>query len=164
MATLASLRADGLVLDWEVPLGPRQPRDRVLLLLPLLVPRLEAKLTEGSTWNIEENPAQQLDALTLSFVAGEELCFERQFNSMSYYKDGVWYLKTADVRLFGWFPQKDFFLAASVAIAEEAKRLNLYRPIADEVVRYRNQLALDEPKFIRGNDPHAVVSNFAYPP
>lgn len=164
MATLATLRADGLVLDWEVSLSHRQQKERVLLLLPALATALPEKLTQGSTWNIEETPAQQLDALTASFVAGEELRFEHQFNPMGYHRDGVWYLKTADIRLFGWFIHRDWFIASSIGIADETKRLRLYKPYADEVSRRRNQLPLDEPKFVTGDDPNAVVSNFSYPP
>ena len=165
MATLATLVSDGSLLRWEVNLSPRQQIERILLLVPPLHGRLDETLAQsGSTWNIEETPAQQLDALTAVFVAGEPLAFGWQFKSLVHHQNGVWYLKTADVRLFGWFPCRDCFIATSIAGADLAKRLHLYRPLGDEVVRIREALPLDEPKFVPGDDPNDVVSNFTYPP
>jgi hypothetical protein len=139
----------------------------MLLLLPPLAARLDQTLAlSGSTWNIDETPAQQLDALTVNFVSGEPLAFGHQFKVLFHHRpgaEGVWYLKTADIRLFGWFPHRDCFVATSIAIADQAKRLRMYRPLGDEVARLRDQLPLDPPKFIGGDDPHAVVSNFTYP-
>lgn len=166
MATLATLIARGSLLRWEVALSPRQQIERVLLLVPQLRGRLEEALAVGSTWNIEETPAQQLDALTAVFVSGEPLAFGWQFKSLLHVPnlEEVWYLKTADVRLFGWFPCRDYFIATSVGVAEQVKRLRLYRPFGQEVARIREALPLDEPKFMPGDDPNAVVSNFTYPP
>ena len=158
--------ADGLLLRWEVVLSPRQQIERVLLLVPRLHDRLDEALAVGSTWNIEETPAQQLDALTAVLVSGEPLAFGWQFKPLLYVPnlDGVWYLKTADVRLFGWFPCRDYFIATSVVVADLAKRLHLDRPFGEEVERVREALPLDEPKFVPGDDPNAVVSNFTYSP
>ena len=166
MATIATLIADGSLLRWEVALSPREQIDRMLLLIPRLHARLDEALAIGSTWKIEETPAQQLDALTAVFVTGESLAFGWQFKKLGRVPglDGVWYLKTADVRLFGWFPVKDCFIATSIAVADVAKRLHLYRPLGEEVVRFRETLALDQPKFVPGDNPNAVVSNFTYPP
>ncbi|HEY2527040.1 MAG TPA: hypothetical protein VGJ20_03665 [Xanthobacteraceae bacterium] len=165
MATLTTLITDGSLLRWEVILLPRQQIDRMLLLVPPLRDRLDAALAVGSTWNIEETPAQQLDSLTAVFVSGEPLAFGWQFKALGRvpHLDGVWYLKTADVRLFGWFPCRDGFIATSVGLTEQTKRLHLYRPFGEEVVRIREALPLDEPKYIPGDDPNAVVSNFTYP-
>jgi hypothetical protein len=164
MATLSKLIADGLILRWHIELPPHQQPERSLLLLPQLPARMDHALAEGSTWNIEESPAQQLDALTVVLVTGEPLVFGRQFKPLVHHQDGVWYLKTADVRLFGWFPHRDCFIAAAVGGADLIKRLRLYRPLAEEVGRLRTALPLDEPKFIGGNDPNAVISNFAFHP
>jgi hypothetical protein len=167
MATLATLIGDGSLLRWEVSLRRTQQIERVLLLLPRLAGHLNQTLADmGSSWNIEESPAQQLDAFTNVFVAGEPLTFRRQFRNLERVPsvDGVWYLKTADVRLFGWFLCRDWFVATSVGSAEIIKRSELYRPLGEEVARFREALPLDEPKFVPGDDPNAVVSNYTYPP
>lgn len=164
MATLAKLIADGLVLRWDVHLAPRQQPERSLLLLPVLPARMADALAAGSSWNIEESPTQQLDALTVIFVSGDPLVFGHQFKPLVHHQDGVWYFKTADVRLFGWFPHRDCFIAAACGGADLTKRLNLYRPFAQEVGRLRAALPLDEPKFVAGEDPNAVLSNYAFIP
>jgi len=166
MATLLELIKQGSVLRWEVDLNPRQQVERVLLLLPRLAQRLDEVLpTAGSTWKIDETPAQQLDALTESFVAGEPLVIGRQVKYLDWHKraQGVWYLKAADIRLFGWFPRRDHFLATSIGIAEQVKQIRLYHGFGTEVAYCRDQLSLEEPKYIPGDDPNAVVSNFNYP-
>jgi hypothetical protein len=166
MATLSELIENQLVLRWQVDLPSRQQSLRMLLLLPELKARLDATLAVGSSWNLEETPEQQLDALTSSFVAGEPLAFGWQFKYLAHYgptPEGIWYLKTADIRLFGWFHLRDCFIAGSAGIAGAAKRYHLYRGFGDEVMRFRDRLPLDEPKFVGGDDPHAVVSNFTHP-
>jgi hypothetical protein len=164
MATLFKLVSDGLILRWDVELTQRQQVERSLLLVPELPARMNPVLAGGSTWNIEESPAQQLDALTVAFVSGQPLVFGRQFKPLVHHKEGVWYFKTADLRLFGWFPHRDTFIAAAIGGTDLTKRLRLYRPFAEEVGRLRSNLPLDDPKFVKGDDPNAVVSNFAYPP
>ena len=47
--------------------------------------------------------------------------------------------------------------------ADTVKRLHLYRPYAEEAVRFREQLDLNNPQFVPGDDPHAVVSDFSFP-
>ena len=166
MATLAELIDQELVNRWNVSLSARQQPERTLFLLPGLASRLDGLLaTAGSTWNIEETPAQQLDALTASFVAGEPLVIGHQVKYLDYHKraHGVWYLKTANTRVFGWFPMRDHFIAASIGIAEETKSIDLYHGFGNEVAHLRDQLPLDDPKFVPGDDPNAVVSNFSYP-
>jgi len=163
MATIDTLLADGLVIRWHVELpGNKQP-DRLLFLLPGLAGRIDAALAGGSTWKIEETPAQQLDALTLDFVAGEPLTYRWQFSRLIHHHDGVWYLKTADVRLFGWFPFRDGFIAGAIGLTDLVKRSQLYFGFGSEIVRLRDNLPLDDPKFVGGTDPNAVVSNFTYP-
>lgn len=163
MATLAELLGDGRIHRWQVDLTSRQQPQRTICLLPILGERLGVDLAEGSTWNLDVTPEQQLDALTADFVAGEPLAFGLQFKSLRHHADGIWYLKTADVRLFGGFHAKDCFLAATCALAENVKRYKLYRPIGEEAARLIAALELDEPKTILGDDPNDVVSNFTYP-
>jgi hypothetical protein len=77
--------------------------------------------------------------------------------------DGVWELKTADVRIFGWFPGRDQYIAVRVDQAWRVKESNLYAGYKGEVVRYRDALPLAGDKFVKGVDPNDVVSNFSYP-
>lgn len=166
MATLVELITSGHIRPWEVALTRRQVRSRGLYLLPspLLISWLKDDLPAlASCWNIEETPMQQLDAFTKIFVAGETLTYTRHFNPLVHHGAGVWELKTADVRLFGWFPHRDCFVCGRADHAERVKQYDLYAGYAGEVVRDRDALPLNDPKFVPGDDPHAVVSAFDYP-
>jgi hypothetical protein len=112
----------------------------------------------------EQSPQQQVDARTAQFVAGEPLAFDTHFNVLRSHGQGVWELKTADVRIFGWFARKDCFIGVVMADATFVKTHDLYRGFIGEVVRFRNELNLDEPKFLRGEHPNDVVSNWTFTP
>src|SRR5262249_20663763 len=118
MATLAGLVAAGLGFSLDVKFHSWRPPERDLFFFPILAERMPEALAEGSTWKIDESPAQQLDALTHNFVNGVPLCIDRQLKHLTHLEGGIWYLKTADVRMFGWFPHRDFFVAATIATAE----------------------------------------------
>ncbi|MBI2720372.1 MAG: hypothetical protein HY245_02890 [Rhizobiales bacterium] len=114
-------------------------------------------------WNIELSPAEQLDVLLAIFASGQVLTYGWDFKPMMPVGDAVWALKTADVRIFGWFLRRDCFVGVVGDFAYRVKGRDLYRGYKGEVVRFRNSLDLDEPKFIGGDDPNVVVSNFDHP-
>jgi hypothetical protein len=166
MATLPKLVERGLVIEWETDLPQGKQPERCLF-LPPLAERLPALLAANpeSMWGVEDSPAQQLDALALAFVSGEPLVIEHQVKYLEYQKttQGVWYLKAPDIRLFGWIACADHFIAASIGIANQVKRLALYHGFGNEVAYLRDQLPLDNPKFAPGDDPHGLISNLTYP-
>jgi hypothetical protein len=116
-----------------------------------------------STWNVELTPQEQLAALVEIFCSGEPLTFEWQFRPLTHVQDGIWELKTADLRIFGWFPILDHFVGVAADTTDRIKHHKLYYGYAGETARFRNGLDLDPPKFIPGVDPNAVVSNYTYP-
>ena len=116
-----------------------------------------------STWKIEQPPVEQLDDLMEVFCSGSPLTYGWQFKCLTHVAEGVWELKTADVRLFGWFHKKDCFIAAVADTADRIKTHKLYEGYGRiEVINFRKALDLDDPKFIPGDNPHDVVSNFSY--
>lgn len=117
------------------------------------LPRLQA------TWQTELTCQEQVAELVQGFCAGDELDSSTQFHALRPYGQGVWELKTGDVRIFGWFAKKDHFVGVVAHDAYFVKRHDLYHGLVGEVVRYRDALDLDNPKFVPGDDPHAVVSN-----
>jgi len=122
------------------------------------LPKLE------STWNVELTPQEQLVGFVEEeFCPGEPLTFDEQFKPLRHVGDGIWELKTADLRMFGWFYEKDCFIGSAANLADLIKRLHLYIPYGEETARLRDALDLDVPKFVPGDDPHAVVSDFSFP-
>lgn len=102
------------------------------------------------------------------FCSGETLTFERAragpaFKPLVHLQDGIWELKQPDLRFFGWFYEKDCFIGGALDTAFNVKSGPLYRGYAAEVAYHRQQLDLNEPKFVPGDDPRDVVSSFNYP-
>jgi len=125
------------------------------------LPKLE------STWKIEQSPQEQLaEFLDEIYCPCEPLFIDwhvKPVSPLRHIEDGIWELKTADLRIFGWFFAKDCFIASAANLADTVKQLHLYNPYREEAVRFRDGLDLDNPKFVPGDNPHAVVSNLSYP-
>jgi hypothetical protein len=161
MATVIELdrRGDLFLLD---ALEPGERAFRWMYMSPALKTWLAEILpTLTSSWNVELSPLQQFVDLSETFASGVRLSFGEQFKPLTHITDGVWELKTSDLRMFGWFPKKDCFIGAVADDATKIKTHNLYRGYVNVTTRrFREALELDEPKFVHGDDPHAVVSNF----
>lgn len=139
--------------------------ERYIYLLPKAKEWFENVLPMAeSSWKIEESPVEQVYALVAIFCKGEPLAIGHRFKYLiSRNTEGIWELKTADVRMFGWFPQKDRFVVSACGFADHVKRHNLYQGFCVQAQRDRDLLALNPPKFIPGDDPDDVVSNWHTP-
>ncbi len=160
MATVLELVQAQKLVKVDVGLGPKEYEERRIFLLPETVVQVE-KLLESmeSEWDIESTPAEQLDELFYHYVHGGALDFPRQFNDLRHIRDGIWELKTPDLRLFGWFAEKDTFLCVNIVNANILKRGVPYSGYCEQTWFKRQQLELDEPKFIPGQVPNNVISN-----
>lgn len=163
MATLIELVAAGHLIKLDA-LDERQQEFRAIFMSPRLRDWMAGVLPVlESSWRIELTPEEQVVALTDVFAAGEPLAFGTQFSPLHPIRKGVWELKTADVRIFGWFVRRDQFVAVVADDATRIKQIGLYAGYVGEAVRFREQLDLDEPKFVHGDDPNDVVSDWTVP-
>ncbi|MDZ4308755.1 hypothetical protein [Allopontixanthobacter sp.] len=164
MATLLDLVQRGELQKLEACLSWREQEERRIYAFPTAVRWLTESLPGlASDWNLEITPSEQLDDFFVEFCSGHELMFERQIRPIRHIRHGVWELKTADTRLFGWFAARDCFICTNGGLTSDIKKSNLYDGHRDEAVRLRSALDLDEPKFVAGNNPNDVVSNFCFP-
>jgi len=160
MATILQLVEQGSLVKLDPALVASVQEMRVIYMSPDLKRRIEEAVPAmGSNWNIEVTPLEQLDALVALFAAGDQLVLPNDFRPIQHIKDGIWELKTADLRMFGWFYKKDCFVGHRIDQTQHIKDHKLYYGYATEVARFRDQLDLDEPKFVPGDDPNDVVSN-----
>lgn len=128
MATLLDLVMTGEVIKVDPVLGPRELELRRIYLLPKACKWLSEILPNtDSNWNIEETPSEQLDALLYEFCSGMQLQVGIRFKALVHLGDGIWELKTADLRLFGWFTQKDCFVVSDCDEAGRVKEIGLYQ-------------------------------------
>ena len=164
MATILELEKAGALFKYDAVLGRRQQEFRRLYASKRLMRWMQTDLmAAGSTWKIESTPAEQLDAILNVFVSGEVLTFSDNFRPLRPIGESVWEIKTADVRIFGWFPMLDCFVGVVADLAQRVKEIGLYAGYRGEVIRFRNKLDLDEPKFLPGELPDGIISNFDYP-
>lgn len=164
MATLLDLAGRDELHRLDPQLEPNEQEWRTIYVLPRVVPVFRDELPNWtSLWKVEQSPIQQMDALVETFCSGATLTFGHQFKPLNPLRDGVWELKTPDVRFFGWFYKRDCFIGGAINNAYNVKNHNLYAGYINEIVHYRQQLSLDDPKFVPGEDPNAVVSNYNFP-
>lgn len=152
MATILILEARGDLQRVEVELKPRDMPERSFYAYPRVTKWLDEKLPtlEPVLDQDRQSPIEQVDFLLYEFIRGGSIAHWKQAHIMTPKTNGVWELKTPDIRFFGWFACKDCFVAAEVASAAQVKDHNLYGGYQNLVVFRRSALDLDEPKFVVG--------------
>lgn len=160
MATLSKLVGAHL-FKLEPELRHGQQAQRLIYASAGLMRWIQEALPElEQAWTSELTPAEQLAAYVDDFCAGEELEIPTGFHCLRPEQKGVWSLKTPDLRIFGWFHTRDCFIGVKADTADRIKKHDLYLGYLGEVARFRDNIDLDEPKFIQGNNPYDVVSNY----
>lgn len=161
MATLAELSNSGEIVPISVGEDIRMSPRRLIYGSQKIIGWLENELPAMKT-RVSSilAPLEQVDALFEEFQFGKPLGHPRQFRQLRLRSQNpnVWELKTPDIRIFGWFPKKDIFVAICAEDATHIKDHDLYSGLIEEVVRFRGQLKLDEPKTLIG-DIDDVLSN-----
>ena len=105
MATLAELLASGAIVQIGVRLDRRQQPMRSLMGTPQFLDWLKSELPKLVTdRQLDETPSQQMLNLAHEFISGGPFPFDYRFKFWQPVASGVWYLKTPDLRIFGWFP------------------------------------------------------------
>lgn len=112
---------------------------------------------------LDLTPLDQFDAMSVDYCTGQELIVGPDFHALLPRQNGVWEFKSPDLRIFGWFPQRDHFIAVVGHLADRVKHHEGYGRFIRQVVAFRDALTLDDPKFLPGDDPNVVISNCRYP-
>lgn len=163
MATLSQLEGRDLHrYDPELPPGALEERSIYVTAqfradVDKWLPGLEP------AWTSEIKPIEQLAALLDDFCAGFELEHGTGFHILRPADGGVWELKSPDLRVFGWFYRRDCLIAHRMLPKDHITKHRLYGALRNDVAAFRDQLDLDAPKHIPGNDPHDVLSNYHFP-
>jgi hypothetical protein len=104
-------------------------------------------------------PWAQLEAKLRSYCDGIPLRYQDLHISKPQER-GVWEIKTVDVRVFGWFPDKDYLILHT---GEDAQSLHddlmLYKPFIDATTAYRDGLSPGLPGPIMSKELIDVVSD-----
>ena len=115
------------------------------------------KVSEG-----QASLASQLVAEVRGFCRGDGLAVTTDFHCLRPERDFVWQLKTADLRLFGWFVVPNWIVLHSIGDANDLHEdWDKYKPFVQEVVNFRSQLPPGLPGPVRGVKSSDVISNRA---
>ena len=166
MATIANLSGDGgPLIRLDAGLTPPNQEVRAIYMSARVKRWIEEELPAlEPKWVTELSPAEQLFIRVQDFCSGEAIAIGFHLKALRCHGNGIWEIKTDDIRLFGWFPHKDCFVAVH---ADQKSRLlhftSMVQSYINDTVKFRSELSLDEPNFVTGEDPYDVVSNYYCP-
>lgn len=162
MATLQQLEQQNALICIDVGLDPDEQIWRKLYATPEFTTWLDQDLPqlESASVGCELSPYEQVDAIFYDFVIGESLDDDRRFKKLHSTPDRfVFELKTIEVRIFGWFAQKDHFICAFGDLTDKIKDHNLYYGYINQTEFVRNHLELDPPKYVDSRIYDDVLSD-----
>jgi hypothetical protein len=150
MATTEQLIGDGVLTRLDIPLdGVDRPWRCILATKGFMVWLTESLPTLEGNWG-DLDPTQQLDAIFADFVAGEPLEFRKHIRVIQPWQNGVWEIRTTDLRVFGWFVAKNGFICSSAGLKHQIERHGLYPKHRKRAEAARDRLNLNNPKCVYG--------------
>lgn len=150
MATLAMLEQQRVLHRYGPELEPGQMPERLLYCTDGFLDWFSTVLPTLKKDRDALRPAEQVDRVLWDFVIGRPLVYNQGAKILDPMIDGVWELKTIDVRIFGWFAARSTFIATNGALRSSLVPWAKYAPYIEEAKHVRNSLDLDEPKFLAG--------------
>jgi hypothetical protein len=159
MSTLKALEKSGKIVRVSARLPRGEHESRMFFALPAFVQWLENGLS--ALQPLEQSnmlPVEQFRALLRDYLIGRRLNIADDYRRLRPHEKDVFELKTADLRIFGWFYRRDVFIASFGDSMERVKTFELYGGYRDETVRLRAALPLDEPKWLQNAKEDDVIS------
>lgn len=157
MATPSTLADSGSLLRYEDD-EETQSAERLLFLFQGVVDWIDGTLVYYPRIRGRDlTPLEQVEALFHDFVYARDFTGVGHFVNIMPQGDGVYEMKTPDVRVFGWFYRTAQFIAHSGALKNDIKGTRAVGRIRREVVQARSRLNLDQPAFIRSSKIHELI-------
>lgn len=155
MATLLKLLELNVLAEITVPLAYGEFPGRWIYGFPEMhrwmvedLPQLEPGRLKAT-----ETPLEQFDNILYKWISGKDIRYTRMFQDLMPKQYEVWELKTADLRVFGWMYRPRKFISVFGDYADDYKgrrQAKSYNDAIEKVLKARNYLDLDEPKFVDG--------------
>lgn len=151
MATLLELAESGALMPYEADLEDDEWADRTIYVTPSFNTWMDNVLpTLPKDRGRKLTPQQQIWQTFFDFITGKPFFYPDDRRRLTPDSEYVWELKTEDLRVFGWFPEKGKFIAVTVEMKKNLRSKKLYEPFIDDVITFRSTLSLDEPKSLTG--------------
>jgi hypothetical protein len=158
MATFDTLIETKVLIRVTVPLGRDQFHERKIYALPDCLDWMRNEVPKMKTGRISSafSPQEQLIERLRQWMSGDPMIYGPMFRDIEHPKDldGIWELKTADLRIFGWMYRPKEFIAVRGGYTDDYKEPTKIKSYADdkrEVARARGLLPLDGDKYVSGD-------------
>ena len=161
MATLLELCESGRLEQIDATLDGHELAWRRIFATPEFVGWLDETLPAFPTDEVYSNmsPLEQVYSVFAEYISGEDFSIDKRFRKLKRTPTlDIWEIKTSDIRIFGWVPEKDAFICCFGDDASTIKNLNLYDRYMAQANFVRTQIDLNEPKSITGGSYADVLS------
>ena len=112
MATIDILIKEGHLVHYEPDVSGRRQTFRLIYMTPHFQDWMADNLSlRRASKQTGEEPYYQLVGRFDDFCMGENFVLHRMFKNLEPKDRGIWEIKTPDVRVFGFFTEKDCFIA-----------------------------------------------------
>ncbi|MFV1530588.1 hypothetical protein VWX96_17120 [Phaeobacter sp. A90a-4f] len=155
MATVVQLASQGALVKMKGNLRPHEQPNRAMYASHEVIEWFKTTLPKAKSDGVIPGalkPSHQVAAKIHAFVVGEDMAGELEPHVMRPEDKAIWVIKTADVRLYGWFTDTCIFVIVCAALKnmlEEEK--TLYDEMVQRSAAFREQLDLDHPKYVEGS-------------
>ncbi|MBY3136289.1 hypothetical protein [Rhizobium laguerreae] len=159
MATIDELVANGTLIPMGIRLNYPDVENRKLYAVPAVRDWFEATLPALEQFEPTDiSPRLQARGLFRMYQSGERLEEGEEFKLMQPQDNDVYELRTADLRIFGWFYRPAIFIATAADTMENVhSQSGLSSRHRDEVIRVRGTIGLDPPSHIQGASTEHVL-------
>lgn len=159
MATLAELCSRGELMPIKVRLSRREFEERSLFGIPAFVKWMKGDVRAANALNpYDIAPRYQVFDLIRRFQTGGSFAVGRTFKRMRPHQRDVFEFTSPDLRVFGWFYRPRVFIAVVGDFMEHTHSgPGIYGQHRDHVVRVRELIELDPPKWVHGASEDDVL-------
>jgi len=160
MATVVELAKDGHLYKMKGNLRSHEVPERTMYASKEVITWFKETLKYAVSDQVIEGsltPVQQAMSITHAFVSGDSLEEELEPHIMEPKDEGIWVIRTPDLRLYGWFWKPRIFILVSADIkANLEENKELYDEHVQTCCEFRKNLDLDEPKTEFGDLNHVA--------
>ena len=149
MATLEQLAAGGQLIRHEPDFEQWEMPSRFILYPPEFPGWYEGDFKNAPRVRGRNlSPYEQAEQILYEFMLGRPMAYDVDYKKLGPLGQHVWELKTPDVRIFGWFARRRYFVAVRGELKDKIPNAKLYGPYIESVVNFRTALDLDLPKAV----------------
>lgn len=150
MATLDELENKGALFRVRINLRAKEYEERKIYAFPALWDWMTGAMRTTEPYRDNISLGQQARVLLKNFITGQPFEEGEWFWLMNPQHMDVYELKSADIRIFGWFYRPRIFIGVAGDTLERTHTYNLHAGYRNSVVHARETIDLDPPAYIKG--------------